>query len=355
MKISKKNISRIDLYNKKNPVEIVCYKNGWIYEAIAEDFFKQIKDKYPNRDIRITKYPTLREKVIYIHLWFMVAIEPIRNSRNIYYVSHLDKLKKIIKIIKLAKLNSEFLCMSQETAEYLSNIIRNKKIYAVSPKSFHFKNKKSNNKKITFGLFTRIYKDKRKKDKLIRKFIDIINSSSNKNAELIIYGEGFENIIKNQSKNIIYDKTKFNKNTYIKYHNKCDYVVYFGQDEGAYSILDAAANGKKVISTNQGFHKDINLSIGSHLVNNPIKIIEIIGSLIQDHKKNNKIITLEDCIEDKNINQKIIKDFKIKQIFRALTSPRDKSFIGYGIWILAFILFKFKYKTLNIIKKISFW
>lgn len=36
-----------------------------------------------------------------------------------------------------------------------------------------------------------------------------------------------------------------------------DYCLYFGKDEGSMAILDAKQAGLKIITTNQGFHKDI--------------------------------------------------------------------------------------------------
>ena len=92
---------------------------------------------------------------------------------------------------------------------------------------------------------------------------------------------------------------------------------------------------------------------GSHLVNNPAEILQIIRSLINRNIKK-KNMTLISCIDQKLKKQTLFDDNKIKQLIRAIFSPRQKTLVGYLKWIFEFIFYKLKYKSISLYKLI-FW
>lgn len=51
----------------------------------------------------------------------------------------------------------------------------------------------------------------------------------------------------------------FNAETHKLILDSSDYCLYFGEDEGSMAILDAKNAGLKLITTNQGFHKEIGI------------------------------------------------------------------------------------------------
>ena len=325
-------------YIDNNQIEIVCYEEGWILESICKSLSKKLKELNPILIIKITNKPSGREGIIYFHFYYQIA-KPVHNSRNIFYVTHIDKYHKALKLIELSKYNGEFFCVSEETASYVNNLLRDGNVYAIKPWSLHLKQiKKEKNRKITFGMFFRIYSDRRKGNFYIEDFIRKI-ILKNKNNKLIIYGSGFEKILEPiDTKNIKYINKEFKRSEYINYLKKCDYVIYFGKDEGSYSILDSSYLGIKVITINQGFHKDIPFKKGSHLVNKQKEIIEIAQTLTKRNFSSNKTITLKDLLNRKYPN-KTKKDHLILKYLRSIILSKSNKKFKYIFWILDHLIY----------------
>ena len=78
------------------------------------------------------------------------------------------------------------------------------------------------------------------------------------------------------------DYPKFEHEQYLHILEACDYLLYFGLDEGAMSVLDATQVGLKTIAPLVGFHREIGIDypfenqeelneIFKKLAHNPVK------------------------------------------------------------------------------------
>jgi glycosyltransferase involved in cell wall biosynthesis len=258
-------------------LQIVCYEKGWILEEIAKKWQSQISMSLPDISVSLEFGKPVEGNDIYIHVNYSFAI-PVQNARNIVYVTHLNTHIKLLKILLLARSGAEFICMSTQTRELLNKLSFNNQKHLVVPESLHFNTQARERKHcLTLGMFFRIYSDGRKSNENIRELAQIV---ADRNILLILFGSGFAQLLKDYSHaNVIIVDQEFKIEDYIKYLDMCDYVVYFGSDEGAISVLDSAARGIPVIATNQGFHQNIDLPKYSVLDKDPANLIRTIKQL----------------------------------------------------------------------------
>ena len=74
--------------------------------------------------------------------------------------------------------------------------------------------------------------------------------------------------------NVDASDAEFEVAEYERRLRECDYVVYFGHDEGSMSVADACALGIPVLATAQGFHLDLALPAGSQLFVSAQEVVE---------------------------------------------------------------------------------
>lgn len=266
-------------------INIVVYERGWILESIAKSWLENLKKL--NFQVSLSyDYPKVVEDCIYIHfIWFNACIVP--GALNICYVTHMDSYWKIFKLVKLARKNVRFICMSSETKDLISKYTNSLISAYCIPKSLHFGEIKKF--KITLGFFSRLQVDGRKNFLALRKLIDLAEKFPEK-FSLIFYGDNYELLKIKKSENIIVINSKFDAEEYHYYLRQCDYVVYLSFDEGAMSILDSATLGIPVLATNQGYHKDLQLPLGSFLFNDSIDIIRYLEDIYcHDHTHSNNL------------------------------------------------------------------
>lgn len=268
-------------------VIIDLYEKGWILDAISLDWQEKLSKEYnvtinyckPKKRFfgkNIDNPPT---NDITLHFIYLNAVK--KSQIDIAFVTHIDKLWKRLLVAYIARQGIRFICLSNQT-KYLVNRICDYQVNVenFTPNSLHFQRKNSIKNKITFGIFYRIYQDDRKKEDTLKGILATLNSFHN-NAKIILYGNGFSDF-KNEYKDLDIDLVSetFNKSRYQKLMKKCDYVLYHPWDEGAYSILDAATLGIPVIVSDQGFHKDISLPLGSFVFNKSEDINRYISSIL---------------------------------------------------------------------------
>jgi len=278
------------LNNSKNRIQLVIYEKGWIIEAIAHQWLAHLKEKDTNSIIEVVYGTPVKGANTYIHFIYLGA-KLINGARNIVYVTHVDYTVKCFVILWQAIRGANFVTMSLQTKKYIDKILPGACVYSIFPSSLHFgKINRDDKRNITFGLFFRLYPDKRKNNKQISLLIDLVRQNVDI-CSLIIYGSGFKEIIGEKiDSNIIYDDSVFDCGVYKKYMTMCDYIVYFGFDEGAISILDAATLNIPVITTRQGYHMDISMPKGSLLFKSSNEIISCISNMIESIRGSNNII-----------------------------------------------------------------
>jgi glycosyltransferase involved in cell wall biosynthesis len=262
-------------------IQIVVEEQGWIISALANQWFELFKKKYANYSIELVFGNPVLGADIYIHFIYLNA-KPVYGARNIVYVTHVDYSVKGLFLAKLAMDGVEFISMSHQTKELIQRFVHGAIVHCITPRSIQFANSHLPLfKKITFGLFFRIYPDKRKNNDLIVSFLKIVQENI-AFCNLVIYGNGFTPLLDGCNReNIFYDDSEFSSDSYRSYLTRCDYVIYFGTDEGAISILDASTLGIPVLATKQGYHIDICLPNGSMLFERGEDILSAVLNLLE--------------------------------------------------------------------------
>lgn len=250
-------------------------------ESLAHDWQSKIKLNNFYEQVDLKQGDPDKGYDAYFHINYYFA-KPVAGKINYVYITHIDSLLKLLKVIKLAWLGVNFICMSNHTKDLLYKICYKSKIQVVVPRSLHFES--SAPLTITAGIFFRLYRDNRKSNKEIYRLIDL--TKKYKNFKLIIYGNGFEELFSlNNLENVNYINKNFDSIEYQNNLQRCNYVLYFGKDEGAISILDATILGIPIRATNQGYHRDINLPPYSKLYDNPDDILTDIEVEIKNLNK----------------------------------------------------------------------
>jgi len=263
------------MINKKH-IQIIVYEKGWILEAIAKNWQKDIL-KIPCFSCELV-FDKSSYADIYIHFPYTKA-KLVKGARNIVYVTHINFSSKLKYLYRSLQSGAEFLTMSKMTTSYIKRIFPFSITYTIPPQSINFARKKTN-KFLTVGLFFRCYADNRKNNKAIQDLFKIAEAHAG-NLHLIVYGQGFEKFIPTLNPSYItYDQSRFNAEVYEAYIKQSDYVVYYGFDEGAISILDAATLNVPVLTSKQGYHLDINLPVGSFLFSKADEINETIQKIL---------------------------------------------------------------------------
>jgi hypothetical protein len=277
-------------------ISIKVREGGWIIEAIARQWQNELSRN--GHEVKIDFQDADRASQIHIH-FIADEARPVDGRLNIVFVTHLDFYWKILNCIQLHKKGVSFICMSKQTERVLRKFMPRAQIFAITPQSLHF-GLIPTPKKITFGLFFRLYDDNRKNRDAIELLVNTVIENSPK-ASLLIYGAGFEGILRGKSGNsITYFPIlpgQFDVDSYRSYLRMCDYVVSFGRDEGAISILDAATLGIPVLATNQGYHRDLPLPTGSLLLDTAAEICKLIEQLIRSKSGEPSLMTLTSVIE----------------------------------------------------------
>jgi hypothetical protein len=268
----------------KKTIQIVLDSTGWILEVLAKKCYDELASNKNKFDVSFKVGLGDPGKDIYIHFIYLSA-QIIPKAINIVYVTHIDRYHKAFRLIRLARKGAFSVTMSTSTKKLIERYTGiNDTIITQIPKSIHF-NSQNNTKKITFGIFSNLYPDKRKDDNAISEFLSIANKFA-QNIHVIIMGSGFSDIIKdNNSLSYDYYNDDFNVTEYKKNIIKCDYVLYFGRDEGAISILDASTLNIPIIAIDQGYHKDIYLSKYSKLCRSSDEMIQVIRDICNSSLK----------------------------------------------------------------------
>lgn len=283
----------------KKQIQLVYYEKGWIIEKIVQQWASILEAS--NFKTIVSFNDSKNGSDVYIHFIYLNTV-PVKGARNIVYVTHVDKWWKAIKLILLAREGVEFVTMSRETQSLVKRYTGSSAVYCINPVSIHFKTNQPPKKVFTFGLFFRLYDDDRKSNNAINKLVTLAEKL-NPVCKLILFGAGFSSISEKNpnaaSLMDIYDGP-FDVVEYESCMKRCDYVVYFGRDEGAISILDAATLDIPVLAIYQGYHIDIPLAKGSMLFNHEDEILSIIKNICYSAQGEGlKLKNIENLIIDK--------------------------------------------------------
>lgn len=270
------------------PIQIVLYGNrGWIIEAIARQWARQIAQALPQSHVSVVEGAPMPGAATYLHMTYRRA-RPVPGARNIIYVPHVDEWYKASKLISCARQGAEFVTMSRQTQALLDAYFGRQLATCITPSSIHFHAGTSPARALRFGLFFKLYADGRKSEESIRDLLSLANSAPDL-CQLVLYGKGLPALLAEfpqaQAQAQASDAA-FALEEYEQKLRMCDYVLYFGKDEGAMSVVDAAALGIPVLAISQGFHKDLSLAPGSELFDTTSEILCAVKRLCEAKRDN---------------------------------------------------------------------
>lgn len=260
-------------------INIILHKetSGWILDKFAYQLNYELNEL--GLESKVSD-KACNDSQINHHIIYLGCKQIQEKGITTTMITHIDNHNKLALIKNLSNLGIHHICMSSDSQKQLiAQGISSKSLSYVNPA--HDSDVPINTTKI--GIFTRVYSDGRKREKLILKLCQNI---SNRHFEFFIIGEGWEDIVehlRNQKFKVTYT-SNFDKKIYLEYINRIDYFIYTGMDEGQMAFLDAAQAGVQTIVTKQGFHLDAADGV-SHFFNNFNELLSIFIEIQKDKIK----------------------------------------------------------------------
>lgn len=201
-------------------------------------------------------------------------------SLDTLMITHINSHNPEIENYKLSRVKEGVktaigICMSDETKDWLiERGVPSERLEVILPAHDELPRKK---KKIL--IVTNVYPDGCKREDM---FYSI---PRNGEFEFTIMGKGWKSA----------QYPEFDLDVYKKILPEHDYLLYFGKDEGAMSVVDAKQVGLQVIAPNVGFHKELNIDypfdtqeelneVFKKLADNPVKDWSW-DKYVKEHKK----------------------------------------------------------------------
>lgn len=181
-------------------------------------------------------------------------LEKTKNTKNTLMITHIWEGYKLDRVKEQMETADMGICMSSDTEQQLINWgIDKEKLTTVLPA--HDNNPRRHQ---VVAILTNVYPDGCKRAEM---FIELVKKLDKKRWAFRIMGTGWENILPDLvSEGLQVDYFhNFNYEIHQQILQSSDYLLYFGKDEGAMSVLDAKQEGLPVIAPNIGFHKDIGI------------------------------------------------------------------------------------------------
>jgi hypothetical protein len=238
-------------------VDIILHESnkGWIIEKIANRLAANLLSLGINS--KLLDAPNFESDVTHWMHYLNVPLDLNISSINTMTVTHVDEIDKLEKLKFLIELGVYPIFLSNEHALEISNLL---KIPTKFDKALPGSDLAIFNK-IKFIINSNSYPDNRKnEDYLIRLARDL-----NLNQTIFIFcgkrwGEIGDHLSKAGAEVFIYSKEIGNYPSYESMNQitkDSDVFIYMGFDEGSMGALDAYLLNKKLIISDQGFHKEM--------------------------------------------------------------------------------------------------
>lgn len=170
-------------------------------------------------------------------------------TKNTLMITHIFEGYKLDKIKDQMKTADVGICFSQETADFLvRNGVSENKLSVILPAHDELPRKK-----IKVAVVTNVYSDNCKREEMFYELLKYLKENNLLDRfEFRVMGSGWD--LKEYD---ILHYSAFDSIWYKEVLEYCDYMLYFGLDEGAMSILDAKQVGLKCIAPSIGFHLNL--------------------------------------------------------------------------------------------------
>lgn len=231
-------------------IAIVYYPEikPWIIKDLAERFCLEF-NKRGHKSTLINS--PLAGYDAYYHFNYLQCKGVLPNTKNFTYVTHVNTSSKLALLHRQAEAGVVGICMSEDTARRLRELTGSDRFVGITPPALRYREFPD----LSILIASRLYDDGRKNLVMMKSALDQLKG---KNTVLNIMGSGWDEFIavyKDQFRAINYHPT-FSEQIYLELIDKTDLLIYSGFDEGAISVLDYLASGKRVLATAQGYHLD---------------------------------------------------------------------------------------------------
>ncbi len=227
-------------------VNLVNYEMSF-NDGILSKYARNMKEELDKLGIEnvITDRPL--EGYINHHINYLQYPKHKSVGKNTLMITHIFEGHKMNAVKEAMKTAEVGICMSQETKDQLSGI---GKLEVILPAHDMLPRKK---KKI--AVVTNVYPDGCKREKMFYELLWFLEDNDIMDRfEFQVMGKDWHLDEFNLE---YYDS--FDHGNYLKILDACDYLLYFGLDEGAMSVLDARQVGLKTIAPLVGFHREIGI------------------------------------------------------------------------------------------------
>lgn len=235
-------------------IHIVNYEEGLGIKGILSKFaYKMYEELGKRKDLSVSIGSTPREDVDINHHINYLQYKP-NKTKNTLMVTHIfDNYKR--KVLEEAMKTADFgITMSNDTKSQLIKWgFDKKKLSVVLPAHDGLRRRHQ-----IVAILTNVYPDGCKRAEM---FTELAKTIDNNKWAFRIMGKDWHDIlVPLVAKGLQVDYfAEFDYDIHKQILDSSDYCLYFGKDEGSMAILDAKNAGLKLITTNQGFHKEIGI------------------------------------------------------------------------------------------------
>lgn len=218
-------------------------------DGILSKYARKMKEELDKLGIEnvITDRPL--EGYINHHINYLPYVKYHSVGKNTLMITHIFEGYKMEKVIEGMKTADVGICMSQETKDQLEKKgVKNLEVILPAHDMLPRKKKK-------IAIVTNVYPDGCKREKMFYELLWFLEDNDIMDRfEFRVMGKDWHLDEFNLE---YYDS--FDHGNYLKILDACDYLLYFGLDEGAMSVLDARQVGLLTIAPLVGFHKEIGI------------------------------------------------------------------------------------------------
>lgn len=252
---------------KDMKIHIVNYEIG-----VKSGILTKYADKMVNHLIRLGHDVTVSENPEEADVNHHINYHSYQShkGKNTTMVTHIDTPEKLEKMKEVSK-EAVGICFSNETKEQLEKEgIKNLEV--ILPATSIVRRPR------IIAILTQLYSDGRKREEMFEALLKTVDPEK---FVWNIVGEGWEPIVEKVSKDghrIMY-QAHYSPEVGQSILNSADYLLYFGKDEGAISVLDATQAGVRTIAPLVGFHKELEIT-------HPFDTQEELNSIFKELSKN---------------------------------------------------------------------
>lgn len=234
-------------------VHIVNWEQNFNKGILSKFANKMFDTLYKNKELEVSLSAEPRPDVDINHHINYLPYKP-NGTKNTLMITHIWEGYKLDALKKGMETADVGISMSQETDDQLKEWgLPAEKLAVVLPAHDGIPRRHQ-----IVAILTNVYPDGCKRHDMFEQLVKTLDKNE---WAFRIMGKGWEDVLpplvaEGLQVDYFHD---FDYDTHKLILESSDYLLYFGKDEGAMSVLDAKNAGLKLIAPNVGFHKEIGI------------------------------------------------------------------------------------------------